>query len=486
MSVIKSLEILLKVDNKMLKSDLARSERMIGDFSAGINKKLKKGFKVGALAVGGLVVASIKRAMDVEKFTVKLAALGGGADIGIQLRDELRQMALESPFQEDQFFETGARLLGAGVRADEVKDIMQSLGDVAAGAGVQLNQLALVFSQVFAKTKLQGEEMLQFMERNVSLNQSLQVVMGVDSAQAIRDLQAAGKIGIKEVALAFKEMTSEGGRFENGMKALANTTTGQFIKLFNSFNILRDEIGQRLLPIVNHLFSTLIEMFQKGELDQGIRTIAGSFSIITHALIGLIKMFTTFNDMVNGNALALIAAAGAAFYMATAVTAIVNSVVALKAAILALELGTGTGVLLKIAVALIAAVGTLAGFSMMGISNDVQSEIDRIENALSGMTQKSQEAKSMFEALEAEVGGASKGVKPGEQLNVAPVVFGSAEAGKVFRVFAEEKKSREVELLEEIKNNTSDTAENTRQKRSNVPDDFVVEMGPIWAIGANQ
>jgi len=62
----------------------------------------------------------------------------------------------------------------------------------------------------------------------------------------------------------------------------------------------------------------------------------------------------------------------------------------------------------------------------------------------------------------------------GQKLNVAPAVFGTASAGRAFEV-----RSKQQTALEQINNNTKETAENTKPNK-NLPG----EAGVVARLGA--
>lgn len=111
-------------------------------------------------------------------------------------------------------------LLNVGVSSEEVVRQIKAIGDVAAGIGMErLPQVALAYQQVMAKGKLQGEELLQFVEAGVPLYDALAKHLGVAKSE-IQDMAAKGKISSDDLVQAFQSLSSEGGQFADFMNKI--------------------------------------------------------------------------------------------------------------------------------------------------------------------------------------------------------------------------------------------------------------------------
>ena len=476
MSVIKSLEILLKADNKMLRSDLGKALRDIDSFSSKVNKStggifssalarqgllingnaellasaieadrvfqkvggtisrlLKVGLVAGVTASVGLFVSSLRQAIETERWTVKLAFLSrGGAKLGIALRDEFRKMAIKSPFAEEQLFESASRLMGAGISSKEVVGLVKSLGDAAAASGTQLNQLALVFSQVFAKDVLQGEEMLQFMERNITLNRELRKVMGVDTVEALKELQAQGKIGPGDVAKAFKNMTEEGGRFKDGMLIASKTTQGQFTVLNNLFKIFKDQIGQQVLPIVNELFLRLTELGESGQLREWAISIGKGFAYFARAVIITFRAVGTLIKSFSELEFKIVAALAVAATITPLIMKVVRGFKHLRTAIISAKAFMGPAGWKDLAVGIGVFASTLVALegidASVGLSK-AASELERIDKIVGTSGSKiDDDIEALLKVGEKLKSGTVMG--GGSISNTAAALFGSREATK--------------------------------------------------------
>ena len=283
MATIKSLRILMYVDHSRMSGALQKAKDKVQTAAMSMAKALATGF--AAREIGRSVVASIKEAMKMESFAVDIAVLGGG---GTELFDRLKKEALKSPFPIDDWMLGGKRLLGAQVPIERVVKILRMLGEMAAGTGSSIKELGLVFTQIWAKGRLQGEEMLQFMERNVSLSKALQKVLDVNKEQ-MQKMQEAGLITPEHVIQAMEEMTKKGGLFGGMMDAKMQTIQGAIQRFKNTWSIFLAEIGARFIPILSIAASLFASMVDHGYFLRGFfAAIVTTLNIIAAVLTAVV------------------------------------------------------------------------------------------------------------------------------------------------------------------------------------------------------
>jgi tape measure domain-containing protein len=107
--------------------------------------------------------------------------------------------------------------------------------------------LATAYGQVQAKGRLQGEELLQFQERGVALQEVLRKEYGLSGAEFQKALEG-GKISAEAVEFALKKLTDSGGKYANGAIAQSDTLSGRLSTLQDSIQMLAQEVGSALTP----------------------------------------------------------------------------------------------------------------------------------------------------------------------------------------------------------------------------------------------
>lgn len=90
----------------------------------------------------------IKSGEDVGRVTRRLEAFTGGARSAAEAARAVVSFADTPPFGLEETQRAAQLLLGCGVRVSELKDVLESLGNVAAGGGVSLETVAVRLSKV--------------------------------------------------------------------------------------------------------------------------------------------------------------------------------------------------------------------------------------------------------------------------------------------------------------------------------------------------
>jgi len=184
---------------------------------------------------------------ELEAQTRSLEVLTGSADRAKQIVQELQQLGAVTPFTSAELIDTAKRLQAFGVEAENVVDITRRLADVSGATGAELAGLATAYGQVQAKGRLQGEELLQFQERGVALQQVLRKEYGLSGAEFQKALEG-GKISAEAVEYALKKLTDSGGKYANGAIAQSDTLNGRLSTLQDSIQMLAQAVGSALTP----------------------------------------------------------------------------------------------------------------------------------------------------------------------------------------------------------------------------------------------
>lgn len=140
------------------------------------------------------------------------------------------EFARTAPIEIDTLADSFAKLRAFGI--DPTNGSLRSLVDQNAALGGSqetLNGLILATGQAWAKQKLQGEEILQFVERGVPVWDLLAKATGKNVTELQR-MSEAGELGRKEIILLLEEM----GKANSGKAAEAmNSLAGLVLSLKN-------------------------------------------------------------------------------------------------------------------------------------------------------------------------------------------------------------------------------------------------------------
>ncbi len=219
------------------------------------------GAAVGKLAAafGGIQTARFvfAKTAEIESQTRSLQVLTGSAQKAKQIIEELQQLGAVTPFTSTELIDAAKRLQAFGVEANNVVETTRRLADASGATGAELQGLVTAYGQVQAKGRLQGEELLQFQERGIALQEELRKMYGMTGEEFQKAL-SKGQISAKAVEVALQRLTSAGGKYANGAIAQSDTLSGRLSTLQDGIDQLARRIGQVLTPALKAIFNQAI------------------------------------------------------------------------------------------------------------------------------------------------------------------------------------------------------------------------------------
>ena len=181
-----------------------------------------------ALTAG--VGAVSKLGMEAGKTAVSFDVLLGSQEKSAEMLRMMNRYAADSPYGRLGVQEAAKTMLGFGVAEDQVMSSLKMLGDIAGGSEEQFKGLALVFSQVAAAGKLQGQDLLQLISNGYNPLMDISRMTGKSVSQ-LREEMSEGKISFEMMRQAMMSATSEGGKFYGMIDRINNTPFGRFGQL---------------------------------------------------------------------------------------------------------------------------------------------------------------------------------------------------------------------------------------------------------------
>lgn len=236
---------------RQVQSQAQQTEKAFGGIAAAVGKL--------AVAFGGIQAARFifAKTAEIETQTRSIQVLTGSLEKTKQIIQELQQIGAVTPFTSTELIETAKRLSAFGVSANEVVETTRRLGDVAGATGANLGELSLAYGQVIAKGRLQGEELLQFQERGVALQDELRKMYGLTGEEFSKAL-SKGQISAKAVEVALQRLTDVGGKYANGAIAQSDTLQGRLSTLQDGVDALARGIGAALSPAIKAVLNEAI------------------------------------------------------------------------------------------------------------------------------------------------------------------------------------------------------------------------------------
>ena len=236
---------------RQVQTQATATEKAFGSVTAAVGKL--------ALAFSAIQTAKFVfvKAAELESQARSLQVLTGSAQKAGQIIKELQQLGAVTPFTSTELIDSAKRLQAFGVEANKVVETTRRLADVSGATGAELSGLVTAYGQVQAKGRLQGEELLQFQERGVALQQELRKQYNLSGEEFQKALQK-GQISAEAVEYAIQKLTSAGGKYANGAIAQSDTLNGRLSTLQDGIDGLARAIGASLSPAIKAVLNEAI------------------------------------------------------------------------------------------------------------------------------------------------------------------------------------------------------------------------------------
>lgn len=197
-----------------------------------------------------------------------------------KLMSELVDIAAKTPFDLQGVASSAKQMIAYGSSAENVGDELVMLGNVAAGVGSQLSEIAYLYGTLRTQGRAYAVDIRQFAGRGIPIYEELAKVLGVTKDE-VSGLVKEGKVGFKEVEQAFKNMTSESGIYYNLMQEQSKSLTGQLSNLGYAWDTMLNEIGKDTQGIASAGIS-------------GLKGLIENYETVGKILIGLIATYGTY------------------------------------------------------------------------------------------------------------------------------------------------------------------------------------------------
>lgn len=248
------------------------------DKSTEIVDNLIGSLKRTAAEIGGFV--AIKQfSSDVIDATGKMQQLQVALSTILQdkskadaLLADISKFAVTTPFSIDDVATGAKQLLAYGSTADNVVGELSMLGDVASGLQIPLGQLIYLYGTLRTQGRAMTVDIRQFAGRGIPIYEELAKVLGVSKDQ-VGELVKEGKVGFKEVEQAFKNMTSEGGKFNNMLVNAAGTWPQQIAAVQEKMFLKLVDFGNKYKEVFEFGIGTAEDLVES--LDDVLSVMGG-------------------------------------------------------------------------------------------------------------------------------------------------------------------------------------------------------------------
>ena len=145
-----------------------------------------EGAVLGATGAFAGIYQPMSLAGDYEQTVVAFNTLLGSAEKATKFLAEAQEFANKTPFEFPELLNSSKLLLAFGFEAENVLDMMETIGDTSSGlcAGSEgIDRITRALGQMYAKGRVQAEELLQLQELGVPAAEILQEELGLTAEQ---------------------------------------------------------------------------------------------------------------------------------------------------------------------------------------------------------------------------------------------------------------------------------------------------------------
>ena len=232
-----------------MESAAGRAGNGIASFTASAAVGLAKMAGAAVLAGGAMASLALAKGFNLaaqfETAGVQLTALTGSATRASSVLAGLRAFAERSPFEFPELLDASKRLLAVGVNAGQVVPFLRELGDVAAGVGAPVGEVADQFVRVAAEGQISGRQLREFGRQGIPVMQALAARFRT-SADGVRAMAESGRIGLADLKGAFDTLTGPTGRFGGIVEAQSRTMGGAFHTLLGTVEDTAADVAEAL------------------------------------------------------------------------------------------------------------------------------------------------------------------------------------------------------------------------------------------------
>lgn len=262
-----------------------KAARATDNASDSLLNYIKKGAALAGITFGvdkikdlGSEIINVRN--QFQQLEIAFGTMLKSTDKAATLMKGLTRFAAETPFGLQSAASGAKQLLAYGSTADTVIKELTMLGDVAAGTGQQIGDLVYLYGTLRTQGRAYLMDIRQFAGRGIPIYDELAKVLNT-SKDKVNEFVSAGKVGFKEVELAFKNMTAQGGLYGGLMEEQSKSIGGRMEALKDNIDSIFNQIGKDS------------EGFIYKSID-GINTLVENYETVGKVLLELVAIYGSY------------------------------------------------------------------------------------------------------------------------------------------------------------------------------------------------
>ena len=186
---------------------------------------------------------------EFQKQRIALTAMQGDSGKAQKIFDQIRGLAVESPYTFMDLSGFTKQLAAFSVPYEELYETTKRLADISSGLGVDMGRIILAYGQVRSAAFLRGTEVRQFTEAGIPILDALAKKFSELEGRVVSVGDVFDKISRREVPFEMVrdvlwEMTDAGGQFYNMQAVLTESLSGKYDKLKDSLQIMIGDMAE--------------------------------------------------------------------------------------------------------------------------------------------------------------------------------------------------------------------------------------------------
>ncbi len=250
---------------KDVTKDLSSARGASDKLNDGMMKLAKFGLGTAIAGLGASVAASfasLRKSADFSDIRMQFETLLGGYKEAEEMLTNLQNLSAKTPLQLTAVTDAATQLLAVGTEKSLITDELRMLGDLAMGNEQKFGLLTDAYSKLRAKGKVTLEELNRFTENGVPLLGQMAENLGVSNAE-LQKMVSSGKIKLKDIQGAMKDLTEEGGMFFEMMEKKSQGVNGKLSTLRDNLSMTMIKWGSAFEPLAGSLLDTAIRKLEE-------------------------------------------------------------------------------------------------------------------------------------------------------------------------------------------------------------------------------
>lgn len=289
------LQVIVGADTSDFEKKIKNVENKISTFGKNLTK-VGKTLTIGITTpLLGAAAGMLKVGMEAEKTSVAFGTLLGSTEKANQMLKDLADFAAKTPFGISELEDAARMMMAYGFAAEDIVPMLRKVGDAVAGLGLSaegVDRVIRALGQMQAKGKVAAQEMMQLAEVGIPAWRYLAEAMGMSISDVMKVAETGSISASKAIDAILQGMEKD---FGGMMEKQSKTASGALSNLKDELVILGRELSVAFLPTVTMVLNKIIDLVRQfNELPNETKMkwlqFAGIVAIFPPILTGIGKL----------------------------------------------------------------------------------------------------------------------------------------------------------------------------------------------------